>query len=163
VAQVQQNLKGEILPLVRPLYAQVVQAASEQDIVWGDVAGLGVPTVQIRMPHIPINLHPQTNTIYQRRFYELVSNETACHTTATVQTIVIPLLLPHRAGLRHWTREEEHYYAQDIYFQYGKVYQYPASTVHAVLSSSRFHERGIYMVLEAMAIPCEDGRWIFFH
>jgi hypothetical protein len=163
VTEVQRQLKKEILPLVRPLYAQVVQASSEQDIVWGDEEGLGVPTVQIRMPHIPLTMHPQTNTIYQRRFHEIVRNETACQTTATVQTIVIPLLLPYRAGLRHWTRDEEHYYAQEIYFQYGKVYQYPAPTVHAVLSSSRFHERGIYMVLEAMAMPCEDGRWIFFH
>lgn len=165
IAETQAQLRERVLPIVRPIYARAVNVSEEQ-IVFGDdyLQGLGLPSVGIMLPNIVWHwiLNPHLDKLYGRRFDEMTRDVSDVCSGTQVQAFIMPLTVPYGAGLRQWN---DPYHSTDVYYELGKIYNFNAKTVHAIrpLPYKEWRRNDIRMILQAFAIPCDDGRWIFFH
>lgn len=166
IQDTQDILRREVLPVVRPVYARALHTTADK-IIFGDdfVPGLGLPSMGIMMPNVVWHwlMNPHVDRKYVTGFRKLTGSlGKNCTENPEVQAFIMPVTVPDGAGLRYWRSTEE---TVDILYEIGKLYNFDASTVHAILPLpyKEWRRREIRIVLQAFAVGCDDGRWIMFH
>ena len=99
--------------------------------------------------------------VYQNAILEKAADSNCTH-HPDVRAYIMPLRVPHNAGLRYWKTDTEYV---DVDYEMGKLYSFDASTVHAIRPIPYFEWRRneLRIILQAFAVTCDDGRTVLFH